>query len=139
MILTITRDIFTDKSTTGKLAIDGAFFCYTLEDVVRDKKIYGETAIPYGEYKVSLTMSNRFKKILPYVHDVPGYEGVRIHAGNTDKDTHGCPLVGMTRSDNFVGMSKIAMQKLMQKLSGVKKITLIIEPFKEPPYMGACV
>ena len=127
MILTLTRKEFTENSTIGDLYIDGTFFCYTLEDVVRDEKIYGETAIPYGEYNIQLTMSNRFKKILPLLINVPNYSGVRIHAGNTKADTHGCPLVGMTKSKDFVGMSRVAMQKLMQKLSGVKKIKIIIE------------
>lgn len=152
MILNLIRKEFTDKSTIGDLYIDGTFFCYTLEDIVRDLKdlnndgdfddvgegkVYGKTAIPYGEYNVVLSMSNRFKKVLPEVLNVPGYSGVRIHAGNTDKDTHGCPLVGMTKSKDFIGMSRIAMNKLMQRLSGNKKIKLIIEKESLPP--GACV
>lgn len=57
-------------------------------------KIAHETAIPYGRYRVSITMSNRFKKMLPLVHDVPGFTGVRLHGGNTAEDTSGCILLG---------------------------------------------
>jgi len=127
MKLKVVREEFTKNSTIGSLYIDGTFFCYTLEDVVRAEKIYGETAIPYGEYRVILSYSNRFKKILPEVLNVPNYSGVRIHAGNTKKDTHGCPLVGLTKSKDFVGMSRVAFNKLMERLRGQDNITILIE------------
>src|SRR6478736_9414023 len=98
MKLTLRREPSTTKSTPGKLYVDSIFECYTLEDVVRPAKIYGQTAIPAGTYKVIINMSNRFKRLLPLLLNVPDYEGVRIHPGNTDKDTDGCILPGVTRS-----------------------------------------
>ena len=126
MKLKVIREASSKNATIGKLFIDDVFFCYTLEDVVRDVKIYGETAIPTGMYEVKLTMSNRFKKVLPLLLNVKNFEGVRIHAGNTKADTHGCILVGMVRDDEEIGMSRVAMNKLMEKLSGQDNITIEI-------------
>lgn len=103
MIVEIRRDTFTPTATLGTMFIDGRLLGQTLEDTDRhleadpSKKIAGETAIPRGRYLLSLTFSNRFKKIMPDVHCVPGFEGVRIHGGNTPADTHGCPLLGQYR------------------------------------------
>lgn len=124
MKIVVVRDTFTENSTIGKMLIDGAFFCYTLEDTIRDTKIAGETAIPYGTYKVIVNMSNRFKRLMPLLLDVKGFEGVRIHNGNTKEHTHGCILVGATKSKDFIGDSKVTFNKLMTKLNGVKDITL---------------
>jgi hypothetical protein len=90
------RYLFTDY-TGGDLYIDGRFFCNTLEDMVRTvgPKVPGETAIPAGEYPLDLTVSARFKKLMPLLVGVPGFAGVRIHAGNTAADTAGCILVGI--------------------------------------------
>ena len=126
MKIVVVRDTFTENSTIGKMLIDGAFFCYTLEDTIRDVKIAGETAIPYGSYKVIVNMSNRFKRLMPLLIDVKGFEGVRIHNGNTKEHTHGCILVGATKSKDFIGDSKVTFNKLMTKLNGVKDITLEI-------------
>ena len=126
MKIVIVRDTFTENSTIGKMLIDGAFFCYTLEDTIRDTKIAGETAIPYGTYKVIVNMSNRFKRLMPLLLNVPNFEGVRIHNGNTKEHTHGCILVGATKSKDFIGDSKVTFNKLMSKLNGVKDITLEI-------------
>jgi hypothetical protein len=83
-------------ATLGTLAIDGEHECHTLEDAVRPAgpKVPGQTAIPAGRYRVALTPSRRFGRILPLLLEVPGFAGVRIHAGNTDADTAGCILVG---------------------------------------------
>jgi hypothetical protein len=126
MKIVVVRDTFTENSTIGKMLIDGAFFCYTLEDTIRDKKIDGETAIPYGTYKVIINMSNRFKREMPLLLNVPNFEGVRIHNGNTKADTHGCILVGATKSKDFIGDSKTTFTKLMNKLKGETNITLEI-------------
>ncbi len=67
----------------------------TLEDASTTHKIYGESCIPTGKYEVQITYSNRFKKNLPILLNVPGYQGIRLHGGNTEKDTLGCILVGM--------------------------------------------
>jgi len=117
----------TDKSTIGELSIDGVFECYTLEDVERDVKVYSKTAIPKGQYKVIINQSNRFKKLMPLLLNVPNFEGVRIHSGNKAEDTEGCILVGQTRSLDFIGNSKKAYDKLFKKMQLAKSITLIIE------------
>lgn len=127
MKLHLIRKEFTDNSTIGELYVDGEFFCYTLEDKVRDVKIKAETAISTGMYKVILTMSNRFKKVLPLLVDVVNFTGIRIHNGNTKHHTEGCILVGLTKSKDFIGMSRIAMNKLMEKLKGQDNITILIE------------
>lgn len=117
MKLHLIRDIFGDHYTLGKLYIDNEEFCYTCEDKVREKKIYGVTAIPTGTYKVIVTWSNRFQKILPLLMDVPGFAGIRIHSGNSDADTDGCILVGLERTAEGVARSRDAMAKLMPKLN----------------------
>jgi hypothetical protein len=117
----------TEKSTIGELFIDGKFECYTLEDVEREKKIYGETAIDKGTYKVIINRSNRFKVDMPLLLNVPKFEGIRIHSGNKAADTHGCILVGVTRSLDWVGSSKKAYNKLFAKMKLAKEISITIE------------
>jgi hypothetical protein len=117
----------TENSTIGELYVDGKFECYTLEDKEREVKIKSETAISKGVYKVIINKSNRFKRLLPLLLNVPNFEGVRIHSGNTNHDTEGCILVGMTRSKDFIGKSRIAFQKLFTKMQSAKEITLTIE------------
>lgn len=102
MLIEIHRDIFHPTYCLGEMFIEGRLFGYTLEDTDRHLesggiKIKGETAIPRGRYLVSLNFSTRFRKIMPWVHDVPGFSGVRIHGGNTAADTEGCPLLGQYR------------------------------------------
>lgn len=96
MNIKVVRTMCGPVCTIGMLSINGKHICYTLEDVVRPdgKKIYGETAIPVGRYRVIVNFSNRFKRELPLVLDVPNFTGIRIHPGNTSADTHGCILVG---------------------------------------------
>ncbi len=139
MELKLIRDVKASTFTLGKLFIDGTLFCYTVEDKDRDAnndgdikdvgevKVYGETAIPKGEYKVILSMSNRFKKLMPEVLKVEGFEGIRIHAGNTAIDSHGCIIVGTVRVPNGVGLSRDCFNRLMKRLDGQKNIKLIIE------------
>ena len=119
MRLVLTRTLLNAKSTIGKLVVDDTFFCYTLEDKDRflethpEGKVYGETAIPRGKYQVIIDFSNRFKRELPRLLLVPGFEGIRIHPGNTDKDTHGCILVGTSIvNDDFIGNSRAAFNHL---------------------------
>ena len=103
--------------TIGKLYIDDIFECFTLEDIIRDVKIKGETAIPYGKYKVIINQSIRFKRALPLLLNVPNFEGIRIHTGNKTADTEGCILVGTMRTkDGMVLNSKIAFDKLFPKM-----------------------
>jgi hypothetical protein len=126
MKLLLKRIHKTDVSTIGELYVDGIFQCYTLEDIERDVKIKSETAIAKGKYKVMITLSNRFKKYMPLLLNVPNFEGVRIHSGNTNHDTEGCILVGQTRSKDFIGQSRKAYDKLFKKLETAKEITIEI-------------
>ena len=116
MKLEIKREPSTDVCTIGIMTVNGRFQCYTLEDVVRDQKIPGETAIPAGVYKVIITYSNRFKRDLPLLVNVENFSGVRIHPGNTAADTEGCILVGQSRTSSSVQMSRTAFGTLYSKL-----------------------
>lgn len=127
MELKLTRKIFTEKSTVGSLSINGEFYCSVLEDKdigltsamsvndIAKVKIQDMTCIPYGTYEVVISYSNNFKKQLPLLVGVKGFEGIRVHAGNTDADSRGCLLVGVydLRLPDFVGNSKKTMDKLM--------------------------
>lgn len=126
MELELKRIAKRDTYTIGKLFIDGKYFCDTLED--RDRglkdsmdieqikriKVKGETAIPTGTYKVSLTYSPRFKRILPLLNDVKGFVGIRIHSGNSAKDSEGCILVGNNSIIGRLTNSRNTFNKLMQ-------------------------
>jgi hypothetical protein len=124
--ITIKRNPSSEHSTQGTLYVDGKVECFTLEDVVRECKIDGCTAIPAGTYKVVINYSNRFKRLLPLLLDVPNYTGVRIHAGNTDKDSRGCVLVGDSPRLDFVGNSRVAFDRLFAKMEKAKDITIEI-------------
>jgi len=107
----------------GGLYIEGVWFCYTLEDTDRKLeeggvKIPGQTAIPRGRYKVIINYSNRFKRDMPLILDVPQFEGVRIHAGNTPESTEGCPLLGMEYDapTHNILKSKIAFDEFFEIL-----------------------
>jgi hypothetical protein len=127
MLITVKRLYKTENSTIGELLVDGLFECFTLEDKEREVKIKGETAIPKGTYKVIINESNRFKRELPLLLNVPNFEGVRIHSGNTNHDTEGCILVGQSRNKNYIGQSRKAFEKLFKKMKKAKDITIIIQ------------
>lgn len=118
MKLHIHRDTKFDDTTLGTMTVGGEHFCETLEDADREleiypeRKVYGATAIPRGTYKVGITFSNRFQKDMLQLFDVPGFSGVRIHAGNTHLDTDGCPLVGGTRVGRTVRGSRLVAKRL---------------------------
>lgn len=112
MEITIVRQFLSEKSTIGKLDVDGVFQCFTLEDAVRDVKIPGSTAIDYGRYPVEVTFSNRFQRDLPLLVGVPNFSGVRIHPGNNANDTEGCILVGLDHGNNVIGRSREAFSLL---------------------------
>ncbi len=117
MLMILQRSPSADGATVGELTIDGEHQCYTCEDVVRHgPKVPGETAIPAGRYRVVVTFSNRFQRLLPLLVDVEGFEGVRIHPGNTAADTEGCILPGLLRQSNSVGQSRMAFEPLMAKI-----------------------
>lgn len=127
MKITVKRLYKTSTSTIGELLIDGVFECYTLEDVEREVKVKSETAIPKGTYKVIINQSNRFKRLLPLLLNVPNFEGVRIHSGNSNHDTEGCILVGQTRGKDYIGKSRKAFDKLFKKMQAAKDITITIQ------------
>ena len=122
MDIKLIRETFTDKSTIGRLLIDGLFYGWTLEDTDRrleediNRKIRGKTAIPTGRYRVIITWSPRFKRDLPLLVAVPGFDGIRIHSGNTPNDTEGCILVGKTKGNDFVGQSRAAFNEVFSAI-----------------------
>ena len=137
------KRIYLGSYTIGKLYIDSYYFCDTLEDKVRDfnkdgdlldegeEKIYAETAIPYGTYKVELTYSPKFKRILPLIVGVKHFEGIRIHGvikGAIAKPIHtaGCLLVGKNTVKGGLTGSYEYVEKLMDKLNGVEDIRIKI-------------
>lgn len=121
MELLLERKTKTAKSTIGTLSIDGKFECYTLEDIARPVKIKKETSIPTGRYQVVITFSNRFQKMMPLLVNVPKFEGIRIHPGNTAHDTWGCILVGQTQGQDTIYNSRPAYAALFQKLQAANK------------------
>lgn len=124
MNLLLQRSKSANGHTQGDLLIDGVHECFTCEDVIREVpgspvdqwKVHGQTAIPQGRYKVIITMSNRFQRELPLLCAVPGFGGIRIHAGNTAADTEGCILPGSIVTATGVGQSRIAFDALFAKL-----------------------
>lgn len=117
MMLRLQREPTKDGETLGRLFVDGTFECHTLEDAIRSgPKLAHETAIPPGKYRVSITASLRFARMLPLLHGVLGFEGVRIHNGNTTHDTSGCILVGDTRTRD-IGSSRKALDRLQPKIA----------------------
>ena len=142
MELFLERKYKKDTYTIGKLYIDGKLFCNTLEDKdrgltsemsesqIKGLKVYGETAIPIGTYEIDLnTISPKFKDKtwakpyggkLPRLINVPGYEGVLIHVGNTHKNSSGCLLIGLNTKVGMVTNSTEYFHKLMKELLAAK-------------------
>jgi hypothetical protein len=116
MELLLERRLLGPEVTIGQLFVDGWFECFTLEDTVRDIKIAGQTAIPTGKYEIIINNSKKFKKDLIQLLDVPGFTGIRIHAGNTATDTEGCILVGKVRALNMILESNAALNNLQPKV-----------------------
>lgn len=128
MELTVERIYKGKDYTIGELSINGVFFCHTLEDKVRllnsyEDKVYGQTAIPIGRYKVIISYSNHFKKEMPEILNVEFFKGIRIHAGNDKDDTDGCILVGECRNveQGWIYNSKNTYNKLFDILNTVFK------------------
>ena len=125
MKLKLVRENRSEVCTIGSLYVNGVFECYVLEDEDRrleegGRKVYGKTAIPLGEYQVTVNMSNRFKRQLPLLVDVPQFDGIRIHPGNTAEDTEGCLLPGTSVGKNTVLNSRTAFDKLFKKLQDAR-------------------
>ena len=140
MRLTVIRIANRPTYCIGKLYIDGKYFCDTLEDVdrglddamdeqaIKKLKVKGKTAIPTGIYQVLLTYSPKYKRIMPLINNVKGYSGIRIHSGNTDKDTEGCLLVGKNKEVGKVLESRITYNALFKRLQQAKgKIIIDIQ------------
>ena len=121
MDLLLIRRWFSENSVVGTLYLENLFEAYTLEDVEREVKVHNRTAIPRGKYRVVLDWSNRFQKIMPHILDVSGFEGIRIHSGNTAADTSGCILVGLRREADSLGESRIAFNRLFMKMEIAKR------------------
>lgn len=127
-----------DTYTIGKLYIDGVYFCDTLEPTdrglvgsmsesqIKAIKVKGKTAIPTGTYNMALTHSPRFKRILPLLLGVKGFDGVRVHAGNTAKDTEGCILVGKNDVVGKVTNSRNTLSKLLARWDYKKGVIIKI-------------
>lgn len=120
-----------DNYTIGKLYINDKYFCDTLEDTVRElntinDKIKHKTAIPEGTYKVVVTMSHRFKRLLPLLLNVPYFTGIRIHKGNDENDTSGCILIGENKIKGKVINSTYYEEKLVELLKNEKDIEIEI-------------
>jgi hypothetical protein len=136
MKLTVVRTQMGKDATNGILLVNGLFECYTLEDQYQAVKVMHETCIPEGTYKIKFRKvggfhqrySARYKNAhygMLWLQDVPGFEYILIHSGNTDEHTSGCLIVGDTQQDlelgkdGFVGQSRGAYQKLYKKVSAV--------------------
>lgn len=108
-----------EERTLGKLYINNEFFCDTIEDKYRDlskeKKVYGETCIPFGTYKVIINMSPKYGRLMPRLLDVPHFEGILIHSGNTEQDSAGCIICGK-RSGQKVINSRDTFNRLFNRL-----------------------
>ena len=133
MKLILTRHARRADYTIGRLEDEnGMKICDTLEPIWRnydggELKIPKKSAIPEGSYRVVVTKSQRFGKYLPLLVGVPGFEGVRIHAGNTSRDTEGCILVGQNLQVGKVLWSRITLERLMRLIENEKEIYLTIK------------
>jgi hypothetical protein len=145
MELKLIRNEFSDQSTIGDLYINDAFFCHVLEDKdrglssemstdeIKEKKVYGKTCIPYGRYEIIMSWSNKFKCIMPLVANVKGYDGIRIHKGNTELSSLGCILVGMIKQKDRILKSTEAFDRLyvlLQDTCKAEKVFITIEKSK---------
>lgn len=143
MELTLKRKFKGSTYTIGDLSVDGIFFCNTIEDTVRElpavcpdtsrarsctckEKIYARTAIPVGVYKITLEYSPRFKRRMPYLHNVSHFLGILIHSGNTEMDSAGCIIVGENTVKGKVLNSRATFQRLYARLEKGKDITIQI-------------
>jgi hypothetical protein len=109
--------------TIGRLSIEDEYYCDTLEPTEREGgvKIMGRTAIPKGVYRILITYSPRMKKKAPLLLNVPNFEGVRIHAGNTYNDTEGCILCGFNTIVGKLTQSKKTTDALVAKIADALK------------------
>jgi hypothetical protein len=133
MDLELYREPSGSDRTYGKLYIDGVYFCETLEDPEREEKVYGVTAIPRGRYLVTLEHSQCFGPNTITVHDVPDCDGVRIHGVNTVEDSHGCPLVGATRTVDGIARGTPVLDLLKRRVRNAIAYGLEVSLFIKGP------
>lgn len=136
--LKVIRKICNDQCCIGDMYLNNTLFAHTLEpvdrgltkdmspDTVKSLKVQYKTAIPTGEYSVSLYDSPKHKMVVPLIEDVPGFDMVEIHIGNFPQDTEACILVGQGVGLNRLVYSKNAFDMLMTELKKTDKITLEI-------------
>lgn len=137
MRLTLIRKWNKKDYCIGDLYIDGVWFSNVIEDTDRGlddrmsleeilaRKVKGETAIPTGIYEVTITYSPKYKRLMPLINNVKGYSGIRIHSGNTAKDTEGCLLVGKNTKVGMVTESRVTYNALFKRLSQTKSKIII--------------
>lgn len=133
MEIQVNRIARKDGYTIGRMSLNGVYFCDTLEDTDRSlnaamsldeilsKKRKGITAIPTGKYDVILTFSPKFKRVLPLLLNVPGYQYIRVHHGNLPSSTDGCLLVGENKVKGQIINSRATLEKLMSILLECEK------------------
>lgn len=138
MKIELVRIAFKSTYTIGKLYVDGKYFSDVLEDVDRgldssmteseilENKVKGQTAIPTGHYVINITYSPKYKRMMPLLLNVKGFSGIRIHSGNTAKDTEGCLIVGKNKQVGKVLESRDTYQRLFKMMQGQKEITIDI-------------
>ena len=142
MELRLERKYRNNNYCIDKLYVNGKYFSDVLEDPdrgltdnmsleeIKKVKIKGNTCIPYGTYNITITYSPRFKKNLPLLNNVKGFDGIRIHSGNKPQDTEGCLLPGFNKVKGQVIDSRVTTDKLIaqiqQALNKGEKVTITI-------------
>ena len=142
MELRLERKYRNNNYCIDKLYINGKYFSDVLEDPdrgltdnmsleeIKKIKIKGNTCIPYGTYNITITYSPRFKKNLPLLNNVKGFDGIRIHSGNKPQDTEGCLLPGFNKVKGQVIDSRVTTDKLIAQIQQVlnkgEKVTITI-------------
>ena len=142
MELRLERKYRNNNYCIDKLYINGKYFSDVLEDPdrgltdtmsleeIKKIKIKGNTCIPYGTYNITITYSPRFKKNLPLLNNVKGFDGIRIHSGNKPQDTEGCLLPGFNKVKGQVIDSRVTTDRLIaqiqQALNKGEKVTITI-------------
>lgn len=141
--ITVERKFKKPTYTIGIVYVNGERFCNSMEDKdrgltssmsleeIKSKKVYGETAIPTGTYTVQYTYSNKFKKMMPLLVGVKGFDGIRIHSGNTAKDSLGCILLGENKEVGKVVNSRVTCDKfyaiIKKAIDNKEPITITIK------------
>lgn len=120
MEIVLCRKYRLNSYTIGKVYVNGLYFCDSLEDRDRlyfgEKKIYGETAIPVGRYKIEMSWSPKYQRMMPRLLNVPQFTGILIHSGNKPEHTAGCILTGLNKEKGKVLYSKYYADTIRDKI-----------------------